>query len=97
MQEWRRKLRDQAYDALGGRCACCGEMERAFFQIDHIRGDGGADRKMLKHGQQKLYKAVIGAVPGIYRLLCANCHFAHSYRGGCPHELARVAEAALSA
>lgn len=94
---WRTRLLNGALDKLGGRCVCCGETERGFLQIDHIHGDGSKDEG--RKSPQAFYRHVIeNEEPGIrLRLLCANCHFAHSYRGGCPHELARAAERLLSA
>lgn len=94
---WRTRLLHGALDKLGGRCTCCGETERSFLQVDHIKGDGGKD--VGRKSVQAFYRSIIeNESPGVrLRLLCANCHFAHSYRGGCPHELGRVAEAALSA
>lgn len=96
-REWRTRLLNGALKKLGGRCACCGETERRFLQIDHVNGDGNRDR--VRRSPQAFYRHVMeNEEPGVrLRLLCANCHFAHSYRSGCPHELARVAEAALSA
>lgn len=93
------ELRLKVIAHLGGFCVCCRETEMAFLTVDHVGRDGAVHRKSVNGNYRKYYRDILAHVePGKrFRLLCANCHFAHSYRGGCPHELARMAEALLSA
>ena len=38
--DYRRRLKEDAYEHYGSECACCGEKEIAFLSIDHINGGG---------------------------------------------------------
>lgn len=89
--ERNRKLRDEVLAAYGGICACCGETERAFLQIDHINGDGAAHRRTLKRVKLDAWLRQNGYPPG-FQVLCCNCNFGrHLNSGICPH-LQRVGE-----
>lgn len=92
------RLRALVLAAYGGACACCGESEPIFLQVDHIEGGG------------REHFAEIGMGPAFYRwlrdrgfpkdrfrLLCGNCNMAVRWARPCPHEVARVAEALLVA
>jgi len=80
----RDELRDEVLDAYGGKCACCGEVERDFLTIDHINGGGTAHRKAI-HG--KVYNQLRrDGFPLGYRVLCWNCNWAHRLYGSCPHQ-----------
>lgn len=70
------------------RCACCGEAEEAFLQLDHVENDGHLDRKAHKTSA-KLFAVLKRLVwpRGRYQLLCANCNFGKLMNGGvCPHQ-----------
>lgn len=83
-------LRSEVVAAYGGKCACCGESEPKFLQIDHIHNDGAEDRAgglvtislyrwLKRHGYPK----------DRFRLLCANCNLGRHLNGGiCPHQSA---------
>ena len=76
-------------EAYGGRCACpgCDVTEPAFLTLDHIDGKGAMHRRNHP-GQRQIYNWVEKhGYPNGFQLLCANCHLAKSYRGGCPHVL----------
>jgi len=86
-KQYRREYRNKTLDLYGGKCACCGEGEKDFLQFDHINGDGkqhrkdvGRSMKLLRdlYNNHELYKDRI-------RVLCANCHFAITSYGECPH------------
>lgn len=79
------KLRADVFAGYGGKCACCGESESEFLQLDHVDGGGNVDRKT--RATKTLYAAVRreGYPPG-FQLLCANCNQAKSRRQGCPHQ-----------
>lgn len=84
-----RSMKDQTFSAYGGYvCACCGELEKAFLQLDHIANDGGSHRRMLKAtGGIKLHRWLRdNGYPPIMQVLCANCNFGKRMNGGvCPH------------
>ena len=69
----------------GGTCACCGESEPLFLQIDHINGDGGKHRREI--GKTDMIKWLIAKdFPDGFQLLCANCNTGKHRNGGvCPH------------
>ena len=81
------RLKDQAIAAYGGKCSCCGEMNREFLTIDHPRG-----RKTIGHSKRMcgahLYRWLRnnGYPKKDFRLLCMNCNFSIGMYGFCPHE-----------
>lgn len=79
----RHEKRIQLLKKYGGKCTCCGETELKFLQVDHIDKDGFIHRKTTWNICADLLRN-----PGGYnvRILCANCHNAITYYGGCPHE-----------
>ena len=82
-RDLRRRNREAAIAAYGGRCVCCGLNVFHYLQLDHIDGGGTKDR--LAHwGGGKFFAHLkrIGYPPGL-QVLCANCHNAKTYFGGC--------------
>ena len=66
-------LRNEVFSALGNKCKCCGETERACLHIHHIneelkpiRGNGGLARWFKYQNHLKQLNNLI--------VLCANCH-----------------------
>ena len=98
VKEYHHRLRAQLISALGGKCACCGEDELIFLQLDHIHG-GGARHYKHVGSWSGVYRAVrdLGFPPDQFRPLCSNCNSAIGRYGRCPHELQRMADAMLSA
>lgn len=87
------RLQDAAIEAYGGyRCACCGETERLFLNLDHINNDGSKFRKEtgFNHHGAKFYKWLRDqGWPSGYQVLCSNCnHGKHRNNGICPHQRA---------
>jgi len=79
-------MRAKVVEALGGRCACCGESHSAFLHIDHVNNDGGAERARIRN-QSRLYRQVLRERDsGRYQVLCANCNHAKAVHGVCPHQ-----------
>lgn len=76
----RRALRQAVLDLLGGSCACCGESEYVFLDIDHINDDGAEERRRTKVATWRL--ALVE--PTRFQVLCRNCNWA-KFQGGCPH------------
>lgn len=82
-----RENRLKVVEHYGGKCACCGEDKIEFLALDHINGDGQAERKRLKRGGSSFYSYVIkNKYPDRYRLLCHNCNFSLGKYGYCPHQ-----------
>lgn len=69
-----RRLRLQVIEHLGGRCKRCGYADNVHaLVIDHVNGDGAAERKLGK-GDRALFNAVLNDAHGRYQVLCANCN-----------------------
>lgn len=66
----------------GGRCVCCGIDRPIFLALDHVRGDGKADRARGK----VLARAIAEHRPDLYQILCHNCNMAkyHEENHTCP-------------
>jgi hypothetical protein len=88
---WHKEHREQArLDIIanyGGKCACCGETEPLFLEIDHVNGGGSTDRKNGLSGTMMYLKLKEQGYPkDDYQLLCANCNHGKFRNGGvCPH------------
>lgn len=78
-----RIIRTLFLDMYGNRCSCCGEDEKVFLTIDHIKRQIGIKRK--EGSNQAYYKALKIYDPQKYRILCHNCNQATIY-GECPHQ-----------
>jgi hypothetical protein len=95
----RKRLRDETFVRYGGYvCACCGEREPQFLQLDHINNNGAEHRKTIgRCSGDSFYKWLKnnGYPPG-YQVLCANCNFAKGRYGRCPHTIHGAARSALA-
>lgn len=81
-----RRRHEEAIQAYGGFCACCGETEIRFLQIDHIENNGAEHRRELRTNRLDAWLKRNGYPEG-FQVLCANCNFAkHTNGGTCPHE-----------
>lgn len=82
-----RALRLEVVAAYGGKCACCGEEEITFLELDHVDSDGKAHRREIGRGSHRTYKwAKDHGFPPSFQLLCANCNQGRQRNGGvCPH------------
>lgn len=83
------RLKAEAFEAYGGAsCGCCGEVHVAMLTLDHIDGQGSADRGKRGEGSTgapfylRLKRA--GWPPG-FQVLCFNCNYAKHLLGACPH------------
>lgn len=90
---WRSERRHKVEAILGSVCYCCGEDNRGFLTIDHIHGDGYADRK--KNGRKMNMGTFYGHIlaqpdpKSRYRVACYNCNIAREFanlNGLCPHQ-----------
>lgn len=82
-----RAFRTKLLKIYGEHCICCGETTPEFLELDHIDSGGGKHRKIIGSGPERLYRwAERNGFPRILQTLCANCHNAKSFYGGCPHQ-----------
>lgn len=84
----RQRLRLEMTKAYGQKCACCGEDEVLFLELDHINNDGFSDRKINGAGVKLLCRLKKAGWPkDRYQLLCCNCNQGKKRNGGiCPHK-----------
>ena len=80
----RKHLRSQFFEKYGRICACCGETDERCLTIDHVRNNGGEERKKMS-GPAILKKAINNVDFTQYQILCWNCQIRKLYNGGvCP-------------
>lgn len=84
--------KDAAFVAYGGyKCACCGETEPLFLEIDHVNNDGnilryGKAKQRLK-GNNLYYWLRRHKYPDGFQVLCSSCNQGKHRNGGvCPHQ-----------
>lgn len=83
----------EAFNHYGGvRCACCGESEYLFLQLDHINGLTGGQE--TRGGSGLVFQLKQQGYPEGFQVLCCNCNFAKGRRdnpsGICPHQRGRL-------
>ncbi len=80
------ELRMEMIKRLGGKCACCGEKNKEFLTLDHIKGGGRKEYKKAT-GPIAIYRQVKkeGFPKDKYRILCWNCNASLGLYGYCPH------------
>ncbi len=91
--KWQRNKRKELFAQIvigyGGKCACCGEAEILFLEVDHINNDGAEERKRFNKSTLTFYQWLIeqGYPKDRYQLLCSNCNRGKYRNGGiCPHK-----------
>ena len=81
------RLKIDVMNAYGGKCACCGESEMSFLTIDHVFGDGGVQRKVVRPSRMYNWLKKHGYPKDRYQCLCFNCNCGRQVNGGvCPHQ-----------
>jgi len=90
-KRYARKLKLEVMTHYGRVCACCREDQLEFLAIDHIHGNGAADRlektgKRNAAGDTFYRKLKHLGYPEGYRVLCHNCNMAFGCFGYCPHQ-----------
>lgn len=89
--KWSRKrnaaLRSELLSAYGAKCACCGEAETIFLDLDHVHNNGNAHRREVGNNTQVMLDLRRRGWPkGDFQLLCCNCNQGKARNGGiCPH------------
>ncbi len=85
----KKRFREEAMDAYGHKCECCGEARYEFLTFDHIDGLGSLERRRnsvnMTANLPKHLKS-LGYPKGKFRLLCHNCNSSIAYYGYCPHK-----------
>jgi len=85
-------------EALGGKCACCGETNPLFLALDHVKNNGGEHRRQTHYQthQTRRYARRLGWPKDEFQLLCHNCNFSKGHFGRCPHQTGQTTEVVLS-
>ena len=82
----RARLKRAVIAGYGGKCARCGFSDERALSIDHMNGDGGAERRATvgRPFTETLWRRLIaeGFPRGHYQLLCMNCQFIKSVENG---------------
>jgi hypothetical protein len=83
---YRENIREKVLDAYGAFCICCGETEKEFLSLDHIKG-GGHQHKKSRPGDGVYLDVIKEDFPkDKYQILCMNCNFAKGHNKICPHQ-----------
>lgn len=97
-RDWRKRQRQSIINALGGKCAICGESHYEHLVIDHINDDGNIHRAAIKGNNkeagERVYQDIIkqGIPKDKFQVLCANCNMA---KHNSPILRARAIQAAI--
>lgn len=84
---YRNRLREQAFKIYGTFCHCCGESQREFLQIDHIKGGGKEHREELVQNHTWIFVWFKkNNYPKGFQTLCCNCNWSKGIWGYCPHQ-----------
>ena len=81
-------LKTDILNAYGRKCACCGEANPLFLQLDHVNNDGRKHHHLITQQLYRLVKKL--GYPKDFQLLCANCNWAKGQWGACPHQSGRT-------
>lgn len=74
-----RALKSAVIAGYGGRCRECGFDDHRALQIDHVAGNGSAERKSGEAPTTFLRRLIRERFPSAYQLLCANCNMIKMY------------------
>lgn len=56
-------------------CKKCSFPDIRALQIDHVKGGGNHEKKIIGKGFYNMYKKIISNSPNSYQVLCANCNW----------------------
>ena len=88
-KEYRRLMKRMVIDHYGKVCACCGEDNIAFLQIDHMNGKGNEHRRAIGKSSGIGFYTWLkkNNFPEGFQTLCCNCNIGRHHNGGiCPHQ-----------
>jgi hypothetical protein len=81
--ERKAKLQKELYDLLGNKCACCGEEDEMYLEIDHVSNDGSQHRKERGGSSNpRIYLDYLKDNPNGLQILCCNCNRAKARNNG---------------
>lgn len=87
----REALKVETFNAYGGCfCACCGEVCISMLTLDHIAGDGAAQRRtdgVINSGATTWRWLRNRGYPDGFQVLCFSCNSSKHYLGKCEHQL----------
>ena len=66
------KERRLRVESLGGKCACCGERDHKYLQIDHVNNDGRKHREAIRIGRKSKKKQPVPSEPYYYGATLSN-------------------------
>lgn len=90
-RKWRLKIRLQVighYSNRTYRCACCGESDFRFLQVDHTENNGRSHCRdaAISSSHSLLRWLITNGFPPGFQVLCGNCNHARAIYGQCPHK-----------
>jgi hypothetical protein len=62
------RVRKEALNLLGGKCAWCGESDSIVLDFDHLEDDGNKEKSSVLAGRVKKN-------PNRFQVLCKNCNW----------------------
>lgn len=71
----REQLQKRLFDLLGRQCKECGFSDMRALQIDHINGNGHAEKRIFKQNRLRYLRHIIKVNGEGYQVLCANCNW----------------------
>ena len=83
-RRYRQNLRTRVFAHYGTSCACCGTADD--LTIDHVNGDGAAQRAELGPkgvGQHFYHWLVVNGFPPGYQTLCEPCNQSKARKAAC--------------
>jgi hypothetical protein len=88
MRTLRHNTKLKIINYYGGKCACCGESNLIFLNIDHINNDGAEHRRKIGRRKNDIYLWIkSNNFPPGFQVLCFNCNCGRQLNGGiCPHK-----------
>jgi len=85
---YRDRTKIAAFEAYGGKCTCCGEINSKFLTIDHINSNGAEHKRQTNGRAKHMYLWLKNNnYPDGFQVLCYNCNCGRAINGGvCPHK-----------
>jgi len=78
----RRRIKELIFKILGGKkCRRCGFSDIRALQLDHVKGNGAAERRKFGVNWEGFYRFVLKH-PEWYQILCANCNWIKRFENG---------------
>lgn len=85
-RQYAKKVKEEMFKLLGSICVCCGETNRKFLTLDHIKGGGHKQRRAIGVYQSYFIARKLGWSKEVYQILCWNCNCGRAYNKSiCPH------------